>query len=78
MVNSKDLDSVRKYLNEHKKEIMNEYDAEGVAIGKMDLKDEAYVIVVYLADRESLPEQRVIMDGISFKFEVTGKFALHT
>jgi hypothetical protein len=78
MVNDKELKSVRQYLAMHKKEIMDAYLAEGVAIGKMNPKDEAYAIVVYLRDKQSLPEYAVKRDGISFKFEITGQYVLHT
>lgn len=78
MVNDKELSSVQQYLETHKKEIISDYQAEGVAIGKMNPKDEAYIIVVYLRDKQSLPECAVKRDGISFKFEVTGQYVLHT
>ena len=78
MVDNKNLSSVRDYLVRNKERIIDDYNAEGVGIGKMDLDDDAYVIVVYLSDRPVSPENPVKMDGVSFKFEVTGKFVLNT
>ena len=78
MVDDKNLGSVRDYLVRNKERIIDDYNASGVGIGKMELTDDTYVIVVYLYDRQPLPEQPVKIDGIIFKFEVTGKFVLHT
>ena len=68
MVDNKNLSSVRDYLVRNKERIIDDYNAEGVGIGKMDLDD----------DRQVAPENPVKMDGVSFKFEVTGKFVLNT
>lgn len=78
MVDNKSLEDVRKYLAKHKADIIDNYEAEGVGIGKMESQDDAYVIVVYLNDRQAVPQQVIEMDGITLKFEVTGKFVLHT
>lgn len=78
MVDNKKLSSVRDYLVRNKERIIDDYNAQGVGIGKMDLQDDAYVIVVYLSDRQAVPEYPVKMDGVSFRFEVTGKFVVHT
>ncbi len=78
MVDDKNLGSVRDYLVRNKERIIDDYNAEGVGIGKMDLKNDEYVIVVYLSDRQSAPEKPVKIDGILFKFELTGKFVIHT
>lgn len=78
MVNNKQLEDVRAYLQTHKQEIIDEYSASGVAIGKSNSMDDTYVIVVYLTDKKLQPEQPVIKDGIPLKFEITGPFVLHT
>lgn len=78
MVDDKNLSSVREYLVRNKERIIDDYNAEGVGIGKMDLHDDAYVIVVYLSDRQVVPEGPVKIDGVLFKFEITGKFVFHT
>lgn len=78
MVDNKNLDQVRAYLQHHKEQIMAEYKASGVGIGKSNSKDDNYVIVVYLDDQKLQPEQPVIMNGVALKFEITGPFVLHT
>jgi hypothetical protein len=78
MVNNKNLSDVRDYLKTHKEEIINEYKASGVGIGKSNSQDDNYVIVVYLDDHKLQPEQPVIKNGITLKFEITGPFVLHT
>ena len=78
MVNNKQLEDVRAYLQIHKQEIIDEYKASGVAIGKSNSMDDTYVIVVYLTEKKLQPEQLVIKDGIPLRFEITGPFVLHT
>ena len=78
MVDTKNLESVRAYLQEHKAEIIEKYSANGVAIGKQNLTNDHYVIVVYLQDLGQLPKQPVRVNGIPLKFEVTGTFTLHS
>ena len=78
MVNNKNLNDVRTYLKTHKEEIIAEYKASGVGIGKSNSQDDRYVIVVYLHEQNVQPEQSVIKNGITLKFEVTGPFVLHT
>ena len=78
MVDNKNLDEVRAYLRTHKEEIMAEYKASGVGVGKSNSQDDNYVIVVYLTERKLQPEQPVIRNGIALKFEITGPFVLHT
>ncbi|HBI22415.1 MAG TPA: hypothetical protein DDY37_07540 [Legionella sp.] len=77
MVDSKNLGSIREYLATHKQAIINEYQAEGVGIGKVNPKDDAYAIVVYVMKETLVPEQPIIKDGIPLKFDVTGSFTLH-
>jgi len=74
MFNPKNLDDVRQFKREHKEKIMQQYQAEGVAIGKRHPNDDSYVIVVYLATPRNLPKKPVAVDGIPFQFEVTGQF----
>ncbi len=74
--NPKNIDDVRKVLREHKEEIIQQYQAEGVAIGKRHPKDDSYIIVVYLATHRSLLKKPVVVDGIPLQFEVTGRFKL--
>jgi hypothetical protein len=77
MVNPKDLESVRAYLQANKETIIQNYKASGAGVGKQNLIDDSYVIVVYLQDNKNLPQEQVIVDGIPLKFVVTGLFSLH-
>ena len=74
MADPKNLDEVRQLLSQSKRELMEKYHAEGVAVGKMKLSDDSYVIVVYLASRRDLPTGKAEVDGVPLKFEVTGRF----
>lgn len=76
MINASDLESVKKYLQENKEKIMQAYQSVGIAIGKNKISDNTYVIVVYLKDAQTQPNEPVVLDGIPLKFEVTGQFHL--
>lgn len=78
MVDTKNLQSVSDYLQQHKDKIITTYHAQGVGIGKEKLSDEDYVIVVYLSSEKQVPKDPVILDNVRLKFEVTGEFTLHT
>ncbi len=70
-----DLETFQAALADVKTEIIEEFDAQGVGIGRTAAKD-GYVVVVYLAEgREaaSLPEA---FAGLPLRFEVTGEFSL--
>jgi len=70
----KNLDDVRQLLQQHKRELMQKYQAQGVAVGKQNLSDDSYVIVVHLASRNELPAGEAEVEGVPLKFEVTGRF----
>lgn len=76
MVDNSDLAGVRNYFKLHKQEIMQRYQAHGIAIGKKHPEDNAYVIVVYLDNGLAVPQGPITLDGIELKFEVTGQFTL--
>ena len=78
MVDTTNLQSVLDYFQAHKDEIIQTYHAVGAAVGKAELNDERYVIVVYLKDKQQLPQELVVLDNIPLKFEVTGTFNLHS
>jgi hypothetical protein len=77
MVDTKNLQNVLDYFQAHKDEIINTYHATGAAVGKANLNDDDYVIVVYLKDKQQEPKESVVIDNIPLKFEVTGVFNLH-
>ena len=70
----KKLEDVRDVLNRNKKELMNRFNAEGVAIGKLNPTDNSYVLTVFLDTSRDIPTEPVEIEGIPLKFEVTGKF----
>ena len=47
MVDTKNLQNILDYFQAHKDEIIRTYDAAGAAVGKANLNDDDYVIVVY-------------------------------
>lgn len=71
MTDPKDLEAVRALLDRHRKELMEQYQAEGVGVGR-DRK--GYVIVVYLTSARQRPARPVHLEGVPLKFEVTGPF----
>jgi hypothetical protein len=71
---AKNLDYVREVLQRNKKELMQRYKSEGVGIGKQNLKDDSYVVTVFMATLENIPTEPVEVEGIPLQFEVTGKF----
>lgn len=78
MVDTKNIQSVSDYLQKHKEEIIKTYKAQGVGVGKMAPGDEDFVLVVYLQAPQQVPTNPVMLDNVRLKFEVTGKFTLHT
>lgn len=77
MVDPKNLQEVRNYLQMHKDEIMHTYQAIGTGIGKNFPADNSYVIVVYLANKKQQPLNPVVLDNIPLQFVVTGEIKLH-
>jgi hypothetical protein len=73
---AKHLEAVREVLQRHRENIMQRYHASGVAIGKSDLGDDSYAIVVYLASAADRPSQAQSVEGVPLKFVVTGPFKL--
>jgi hypothetical protein len=69
-----DIESVRELLRRKRSELIATYAATGVAIGKREPADQAYVLVVYLASRSMMPAEPHSLEGIPLKFEVTGRF----
>ena len=66
-------ESVREVLARHRDQLIDRYDAVGVGLGKQNIHDEDYVIVVYLAAprRQSVDDVRV--EGVPVVFRVTGR-----
>lgn len=77
MRDATNLDEVRKLLSEKKRELMDRYSAEGVAIGK-DEDSNAYALVVYLEKPQDSPKEPQELDGVPIKFKVTGRFNAQT
>jgi uncharacterized protein (DUF111 family) len=71
-----DLETARAVLQKHKQEILAKYRAVGVGIGKDDPASPNHVIVVYLKTAENKPREKVEVDGVLLKFEVTGEIKL--
>lgn len=78
MINPKNIDEVRTFFHKNKDDIIEKYHAIGAGIGKKNPQDEGYVIVVYLQDKQFLPENPVILSGVPLKFEITGKLNLQS
>ena len=70
----KDLEGVRDVLARRKRELIERYKAEGAAIGKARPNDSMYVITIYVADRRSVPDGSLEVEGVPLKFVVSGKF----
>jgi len=75
------LARVEAVLRGQRDKLMERYrGAVGVGIGSIDPSrprpptDPAYLIVVYLRDRETMPEGRVDLRGVPIRFVVTGEF----
>ncbi|MEO1084841.1 MAG: hypothetical protein AAFY88_11420 [Acidobacteriota bacterium] len=60
-------------LTRHRDALMARPGAVGVGVGKRELHDEDYVIVVYLASPESDAGAEVSVDGVPVVFRVTGR-----
>ncbi len=71
---SADLERVRAVLDRYRDEIQTRYRAVGTGIGKRSREDPTYVIVVYLESERDRPSGSAFIEGISLKFEVTGRF----
>ena len=76
--NPNSLEDVRELLNIRKDDIIRKYRAEGVGIGKLTPQVESYAIVVYIAHKGLKPKREIVIDGISLRFEITGKFRPHS
>lgn len=71
MADPQDIESVKELKRRREAEIMREYQATGLGIGKAG---EAYVLVVYLPAKRTDLEEPVVIEGVQVKFEVTGRF----
>jgi len=78
VADSANLDAVKEVLQQHKRELMERYQAEGVAIGKASPADDRYVIVVFLAKKQDGLTESAEVDGIPVSFRVTGRFEAQT
>jgi hypothetical protein len=72
MADPENLDDVRRLFAVRKNEIIEKYRAEGAGVGK---GDRGYEVVVYVAASDLVPRERVTIDGVPLRFEVTGKFS---
>ena len=72
--NPKNLGEVREVLQRNKRDLIEKFRAHGVAIGKRNLRDDAYVITVFMETSGDIPTEPAEVEGIPLKFEVTGKF----
>jgi hypothetical protein len=73
MADPVDLQAVRSVLASRKDELISRYHAEGAGVGKEE-SGKGYAIVVYVATSDLVPEERVEVEGIPLRFEVTGRF----
>jgi hypothetical protein len=78
MRGSTSLEEIRKLLSGKKRELMDRYSAQGVAIGKDDPSDPGYVLIVYLEKAQDSPKEPQELDGVPIKFKVTGRFNAQT
>ncbi|MEM8998006.1 MAG: hypothetical protein AAGF23_24710 [Acidobacteriota bacterium] len=60
-------------LARHRDALMARPGAVGVGVGKQELHDEGYAIVVYLASPQGDAEGEVSVDGVPVVFRVTGR-----
>jgi hypothetical protein len=74
MTDSTNLKEVRNLLSEKKRELMDRYSAQGVAIGKDNPTDPDYVLVVYLEKAPDSPMEPQEVEGVPIRFKVTGRF----
>ena len=75
MVDSRDLDAVRALLERRRKDLLAQYKAAGVGVGR---HGDDYVIVVYLMTADQQPRTAETVEGVSIRFEVTGPFKTTT
>ncbi len=73
MADAMDLLTVKQFFEKHKQEIIQRYQAIGAGIGRPDPQG-SYVIVVYVESQSAVPPERLVMEGVPIRFEVTGKF----
>lgn len=75
MADPRDLESVRELLQRRRMDVLRDYAAEGVGIGR---GGDGYAIVVYLRSAEQRPAEARSLEGVPLKFEVTGPFTTQT
>jgi hypothetical protein len=73
MADASDLEQTRDVLRRHKDELLRRDGAVGVGIGRGE-GNQGYAIVVHLADARSRPRDRVVVEDVPVRFEVTGNF----
>ena len=67
------LSQVREVLSRHRQQLLTTYSGAGVGIGKRRPEDRTYIIVVYLESGNLLPKEKVSIEGVPVKFQVTGR-----
>ena len=76
MTEIRTLSQVREVLSRHRQQLLTTYSAAGVGIGKRRPEDRTYIIVVYLKSGNLLPKEKVSIEGVQLKFQVTGPLKL--
>jgi len=71
MTDPRNLEAVRALLQRRRHELIGQYQAAGVGIGR---ENDVYVIVVYLKSARQRPAEGRDLEGVPLKFEVTGRF----
>ena len=74
----KGLEEIREILARKKQIIMKSFGAVGIGIGKEQMQDDHYVIVVYLESAEAIPREAKLIEGVPIKFKVTGRIHLQS
>ena len=64
---------VSEILDRHRDQIVRDFNAIGSGVGKRQLDDDAYVIVVYLRTPRMASAEPVFIEGIPVDFVVTGE-----
>lgn len=73
MANAANLEQVREVLRRRKDELLRRDGAVGVGVGRGE-GDQGYAIVVHLAHARFRPRDRVLVEDVPVRFEVTGNF----
>lgn len=78
MADARNLESVRKVLQTHRTQIMSDYGAAGIGIGRAQEDATAYVLVAYMQTGGRIPKDTVVVEGIPLSFEITGEIKLQS